>query len=201
MEKNTPDLIQCLIAVGSNLPSQATSVRETVDLALELLARQALEISARSRLFRTPAFPAGSGPDFVNAAVIVQTCLSARDLLTCLHDVEFQMGRSRTTRWEARVLDLDLLSYGSAVSPDKATYLQWRNLPAKEQAKHAPEQLILPHPRMQDRGFVLVPLLDVAPNWRHPVLGRTVAEMYAALLPSDIEGISPLDSDGSAAKI
>lgn len=93
------------------------------------------------------------------------------------------MGRERGTRWGQRTLDLDLLAMGDLVLPDAQVYAHWRDLPLEDQARRAPEQLILPHPRLQDRAFVLVPLSDVAPDWRHPVLGRTVLEMRDALSP------------------
>jgi len=78
------------------------------------------------------------------------------------------------------------------VLPDIETYKYWCALPAADQARLAPEHLILPHPRMHERGFVLVPLADIAPDWRHPVLGQTAAELLAALAPEATRGIHPL---------
>jgi 2-amino-4-hydroxy-6-hydroxymethyldihydropteridine diphosphokinase len=91
-----------------------------------------------------------------------------------------------------RTLDLDLVSFGDRVLPDTSTYNQWRTLPSQEQMKQAPDRLILPHPRLQDRAFVLVPMADVAPDWYHPVLGLTVREMVAALPVDDIAAVTPL---------
>jgi 2-amino-4-hydroxy-6-hydroxymethyldihydropteridine diphosphokinase len=183
----------CLIAVGSNLSSQAGSVSDSVVIALELLAAEkSVKLVAQSPFYQTPAFPVGSGPDFVNAAVSVATRLPPGLLLERLHAIEFKLGRTRTNRWEARILDLDLLAYGDTIQPDGATLDHWINLPENEQSSTAPDQLILPHPRLQDRSFVLVPLADIAPDWTHPLLGTTVREMLAALPEAALEGITPL---------
>lgn len=192
-QKSDGSASNCLIAVGSNLPSQVGSVADSIAVALELLAAEkAVELVAQSRFFQTPAYPAGAGPDFVNAAVSVATSLAPDQLLLRLHRIEAKLGRSRTTRWEARVLDLDLLACGDTVLPDRALLEHWMTMPETEQATAAPDQLILPHPRLQDRAFVLVPLADIAPDWRHPTLGKTVREMLAALPDSALDGITPL---------
>jgi 2-amino-4-hydroxy-6-hydroxymethyldihydropteridine diphosphokinase len=142
-------------------------------------------------MYRTPAYPAGSGHDYLNAAgaFSVAPDVTAERILACLHDIEAQAGRNRTLRWGARVLDLDLLALDDLVLPDAETQDRWRDLPLAEQASRAPGRLILPHPRLQDRAFVLVPLVDVAPDWRHPRLGLTVREMLAALPPEDVASV------------
>ena len=111
------------------------------------------------------------------------------DVLAHFHRVEAQFGRARDKRWGGRTLDIDLLAIGNAVLPDAATYATWRDLPLDQQSQRAPDQLILPHPRLQDRAFVLVPLMDVAPDWRHPVIGLTVRDMCAALPAADRDAV------------
>ncbi|WP_137702489.1 2-amino-4-hydroxy-6-hydroxymethyldihydropteridine diphosphokinase [Marimonas lutisalis] len=183
----------CLLALGGNQETEAGPPAETLRAALRDLAVAGCEISAVSRFWNTPAFPAGSGPDFVNAAAVLRFDGTAADLLALLHRIEARHGRARTTRWGQRTLDLDLLAIGDLLLPDREIWQFWHDLPPDQQRNRAPEQLILPHPRLQDRAFVLVPLAEVAPDWVHPVLGRRVDEMLAALPPADIAAVRPLD--------
>ncbi|WP_299424998.1 2-amino-4-hydroxy-6-hydroxymethyldihydropteridine diphosphokinase [uncultured Shimia sp.] len=170
-----------LLALGGNLPSQFGSPIQTLQESLIHLNRNDVHIRAVSRFFQTPCFPKGAGPDFINAAVSVETALSAQDLLTTLHKIESAFGRERLTRWGTRPLDIDLIGFESQVMPNASIWMRWRDLPAEQQAKEAPAELILPHPRLQDRAFVLAPLMDVAPHWKHPISGCTVAQMFGDL--------------------
>ena len=173
-----------LIALGSNLPQPEGDPAENLKRALREIASDGLVIRAVSRFFQTPCFPAGAGPDYVNAAVMIATSLPPRAVLDVLHDIEARMGRTRETRWGMRSLDLDLIAYDDLVLPDAITAQIWVNLPPEKQVLRAPDELILPHPRLADRAFVLAPLSDIAPGWRHPVTGLTVAQMLSAL-PGD----------------
>lgn len=144
-----------------------------------------------SRLWRSPAWPPG-GPPYVNAAMAIRTRLPPDDLLAALHGVEGAFGRERRARWAARTLDLDLLALGDLVHPDAATQARWRALDPERQGREAPEGLVLPHPRLQDRAFVLLPLREVAPGWRHPLLGLDASGMLRALPPGAADGVEPL---------
>lgn len=176
---------ECLIALGANLPIGEESPEVALRAAVARIGALVGRVDACSRFFRTPCFPPGAGPDFVNAAVSVRTHLAPRSILTALHDIEAGFGRQRDERWGARVLDLDLLAAADQVLPDRATQAAWMGLAPDEQQRKAPDRLILPHPRLQDRAFVLVPLADIAPDWRHPVLGRSVRDMCAELPEQD----------------
>jgi len=181
-----------LIALGSNLQVRGLPPREVLPRALDALGGERLIVRQLSRLYCTPCFPTGSGPDYVNAAARLHTDLEPNEVMVRLHKVEEAFGRKRVERWGRRGLDLDLLADGDKVLPDRETFERWRDLPFRRQRVDAPETLILPHPRLHERAFVLVPLADVAPDWRHPVLGRTVGEMLAGLPSSELDGIRPV---------
>lgn len=156
-----------LVALGSNLPSPMTGPpKATCEAALTRLIGRGVDIVGRSRWYRSAPVPRSEQPKFVNGVVVVQSSLDPDDLLTLLHEIEYEMGRDRGLPNAARVIDLDLLACGDAV-------IGW---PPKDVSR-----LVLPHPRLHERAFVLLPLLDVAPGWRHPVMGDTVDAMLGGL--------------------
>lgn len=173
-----------LVALGSNTSEDLIESLRIIKVAQNELNTKSIKIDQISRYYQTPAFPKGAGPDFVNCAAIGETSLSPEQLLTVFHDIETELGRKRVKRWGQRSVDIDLIFYENMVKPDANTFKKWLNLPIERQMAETPDQLLLPHPRVQDRAFVLIPLLDVAPNWRHPVLKKTVAEMCEAM-PKD----------------
>jgi 2-amino-4-hydroxy-6-hydroxymethyldihydropteridine diphosphokinase len=156
-----------LIGVGANLPSSRGSPRETCEAALGELERREVAIARKSRWYESAPIPLSDQPWFVNGVVAVVTALSPHALLTLLHDIERAFGRVRGAPNAARTLDLDLLAYHDTVLVE-------------------PGGLTLPHPRMMDRAFVLLPLAEIAPEWRHPVAKATAAEL-AARLPNTWE--------------
>jgi len=151
-----------LIAFGANLPSRTSgSPVETCLAALAALEARGVKILRRSPFYESAPVPVSDQPWYVNGVAQVDTALTPEELLALLHELERWFGRERRELNEARVMDLDLIAYGARV----------RETPPP----------ILPHPRMADRAFVLLPLRDIAPGWIHPVSGRTVEELVAAL--------------------
>lgn len=195
--------VKYLISAGSNLSQTTQTPHDLVKYACELLENAFGSVKI-SRFYANPAHPAGSGPDFVNAAMALDTQIDAAEMLDFLHSVEAAIGRKRQLRWGPRVIDLDLIASGSQILPDLETFALWRGMSEDEQQRLTPTKLILPHPRLQDRAFVLLPLRDIAPDWQHPVTGLTVRQMCDRLNPAAIaactvisEPQAPLRSNGN----
>lgn len=181
-----------LIALGANQEHAGKAPLQNMMAAIIGMVNCGVQMRAVSRFFRSAAFPAESGPDFVNAAVAVDWDGEADDLLARLHSLEKDLGRERATRWGARTLDLDMIALGDQVLPNVSAQAYWRNLSFEKQLCETPDDLILPHPRLQDRVFVLAPLFEIAPDWRHPVTGHTVAMMCDALPENCWKTLSPI---------
>jgi 2-amino-4-hydroxy-6-hydroxymethyldihydropteridine diphosphokinase len=161
-----------IIALGSNLPGLFGTPKNTLQRALSEIARSGIEIKDTSKLYRTKAYSQIPQPDFLNAIAVVYTPLSAGALLKILKRIEAQAGRreikagrSPNSRWIARPLDLDIVSY-------KGIIYNWKMRKPLEE-----ERVVLPHPRAHERAFVLRPLSEVAPSWHHPVFGLTASEL------------------------
>ena len=182
-----------LLALGGNLASALGTPAQTLNIALNLLEKRGAVIRDVSRFYNTPAFPAGAGPDYVNAAAKIDVNWSPVAALKILHEVEADMGRERVQRWGQRTLDLDMIAYDDIVVPNPEIHKTWRELPLDAQIGSTPEELILPHPRVQDRAFVLVPLADIAADWVHPVLGKSVKDLLDALPEADKLSVKPVE--------
>ena len=161
-----------LIGLGANLPGAWGPPRRALGAALERLEAVGVRIVRRSRLWWTRPVPDDGQPWYCNAVDLVATDLPAPALLALLLAVEAECGRVRSVANAPRVLDLDLLAYGRLLSADGAP--------------------LLPHPRLPERAFVLLPLADVAPAWRHPATGDGVRTMLTRL-PAD-HGAEPAEN-------
>ena len=182
-----------LVALGANLGASLTHNAQVLREALAMIESEGrVRVARASRIYRTPAYPPGSGSEFANACAELSAPMEPEAMLSFLHGIEARVGRQRSQRWGARSLDLDLLAMGAQIRPDAGTQAEWMALPPARQAELAPAQLILPHPRLHERGFVLQPLAEIAPDWVHPALGQSVAALLAGLSPDALAGIAPI---------
>ena len=147
-----------MVALGCSLPGSYPSRETLLDASLAALAEAGLVVAARSTWWASAAWPDPTGPAYLNGVALVETPLPAAELLALLHRIEARFGRIRAEANAPRTLDLDLIAHGRTVL-DGA--------------------VVVPHPRAHERLFVMGPLAEVAPNWRHPVDGRTAAALAA----------------------
>lgn len=150
--------MEVIIAFGANLGER----EETIELALSLIEELVGQIKLTSRLYETeplldPENPIHEQPMFINGVVQVETTLTPEELLSTLQEIERELGRVKTLRWGPRTIDLDIIAIGDLVI----------NTP----------ELVVPHPEMHKREFVLEPLAEILPGWVHPVLGVEVEEL------------------------
>lgn len=157
---NSAAPMPALIGLGANIPSVAGQPAASLNAALAALAKAGVEITAVSPFYETEAWPDPAKPPFLNAVAAIRTVLQPFALLTLLHEVETTFGRKRSVPNAARSLDLDLLDYAGMVLDGS---------------------VILPHPRIAQRRFVLEPLKAVVPDWRHPVSGQDLEALLKAL--------------------
>ncbi len=151
-----------ILALGSNLGDRS----ENLARARALLS-QTLTITAASPIYETAPWGVIEQPDFLNQALVAETDMPPDALLTLAKDIEARMGRDfGTIRYGPRVIDIDIIGYGDIILTSAL--------------------LTIPHSRLPERAFVLVPLNDIAPEWVHPGLGQTVAEMLAQVDASGV---------------
>jgi 2-amino-4-hydroxy-6-hydroxymethyldihydropteridine diphosphokinase len=158
-----------LVAIGSNVSGPWGNPRETVKRALAELDRPPCRLVKASRPITTAPMGEPDQPDFINTVAIIETRLEAPDLLAHLHDIELAADRRRSRRWGPRTLDLDLIDHDGCIITEAE----------RVRTRHGP--MVLPHPGIAVRAFVLGPIAEIAPDWRHPVTGESAAEMLVKL--------------------
>ena len=174
-----------ILGLGANLESRhGTTGPQSLDLACQRLEIDGLALMQRSPWYESAAVPVSDQPWFANGVVRIATDLEPAALLVKIKEIETWFGRHDETRWAARPMDIDILDYKGQILPDAAS---WR---AHGEAERA--ALILPHPRLHERRFVLAPLARMAPHWLHPVLGKSATELLEGL-DDDPDGVRILD--------
>lgn len=158
-----------LIAIGANLPlSEGATVIDTCQDAVASLKRiSGLNFTAVSTWYRTAAIPRSEQPDYCNGIARFSGDVEAASLLAQLHEIEAALGRERSVLNAARTIDLDIIDLNGLI-----------------RATPAP---VLPHPRAHLRAFVLRPIMDVAPAWRHPTLRQNVSTLLSETAPQGIQ--------------
>jgi 2-amino-4-hydroxy-6-hydroxymethyldihydropteridine diphosphokinase len=171
-----------LLALGGNLAGRWGGPRDTLSRACRELEAAGVEIVAASHFYETAPVGGGRQPPYLNAVIVGRARIAPGSLLRLAKQLERRAGRRSTPPMQARPLDIDILDFGGR-------RLNW---PAGRRVRG---RLILPHPLLHTRPFVLVPLLEVAPNWSHPVLGRGAKTLLATLAPTLVPGArSPAES-------
>lgn len=158
--RSAPDDEAIVLALGGDLAGDYPSLEALLEAALSSLPRAGLRIVRRSGWWRSAAWPDPSQPAYLNGVAIVETSLSPRGVLAAIHALEAEFGRKRGVANAPRTLDIDLVAYGREIIDEPG--------------------LSVPHPRAAARGFVMRPLAEIAPDWTHPTLGKTAAELAAA---------------------
>lgn len=162
-----------IISLGSNVTSWWGTPPTTILHALHELDEIGIDVVRRSELYRTTPYGITDQPLFINAAAVIRTALAPATLLSVLKKIEAKAGRKTTQRWGPRALDIDIVDYNARVL----------NYPNNKRQLHkmAALPLILPHPGVQSRPFVLRPMFDIAPYWHHPVSGKGLGELLRRL--------------------
>ncbi|GAK32544.1 7,8-dihydro-6-hydroxymethylpterin-pyrophosphokina se [Iodidimonas nitroreducens] len=153
------------IGLGSNLTTIAGNPANTIITTLSILRDFGINVEKKSSLYESAPIGPKDQPSYINAAARIQWVDTPQALMHRLHEVENHFARQRDVRWQARTLDLDLLDMDGMILPDSKAWEQASTSHA------APQSLILPHPHLHERRFVLQPLLEIAPDWQHPILG------------------------------
>jgi len=180
-------VFEILLGLGANLSSNVGSPLQTLQAAIEAMPAMGITPGRCSSFYQTAAIAPDAQPPYVNAVISVETAHSAADLLAQLHALEALFGRTRKQRWGSRSLDIDLLDYRGEVVPLTGERA-WG--PA---GGPGPRPLTLPHPMMAKRAFVLVPLAEIAPSWRHPVTGESAQTLLERLEAPEKQGVVQLN--------
>ncbi len=179
-----------IVVLGSNLPSEfgtsADTLKKCVD---EMRSMESLNYLSESNWYISSSLLDATEPRYINIGIRFSTNLRPSELLKLSSSLENKYGRKRQKRWGSRTCDIDILLCDQMILPSKESFEKWLKLDCSEQVKLIPNELILPHPRLQERTFFLNPLNDLQPDWIHPFLKMKAKEMLDSLPPNELENI------------
>ena len=182
-----------VVVLGSNLSSEFGNSAETLKKCLEeIKSNPSIESLLESKWYISASFLDKRDPRYVNVGIRFSTKLKPKKLLNFTSGLENKYGRKRQERWGPRTCDIDILLCDQLISPSKLIFKKWLNLNLSDQIRLVPNELILPHPRLQERTFFLKPLQDLQPDWIHPFLKVKAKEMLDSLPPYELESIQEL---------
>ena len=182
-----------VVVLGSNLPSEFGSSAETLKkCADEMKSSPAIDSLFESNWYISSSLLDEREPRYVNVGVRFSTKLKPKNLLKFTSDLEIKYGRKRQRRWEPRTCDIDILLCDQLILPSKRHFEKWLKLDFLDQIELSPNELILPHPRLQERTFFLKPLNDLHPDWTHPFLEIKAKEMLDSLPSDELQNIEEM---------
>ena len=167
------------LGLGSNLSSKFGDRFTNINLAISFLEGYGIKVIKKSNFYETPSYPNKENPKFINAVILVETTLPPVDLMSVLLFIEQKLGRKRDKKNDPRTCDIDIIDYNSQI-----LNLKFNN-----------SELTLPHNELTKRNFVLFPLQEISPNWKHPKTKEFISDLLQKLSEDDKNSILKIDKN------
>ncbi len=184
-----------VVVLGSNLPSEFGNSFETLKQCIyEIKTYLPIKSLLESNWYISSSYVDKREPRYLNVGIRFSTNLNPTELIKLTAGLEDKYGRRRKRRWESRSCDIDILLCDQQILPSRDYFVKWLKLDFLDQIKLVPDELIIPHPRLQERTFFLKPLDDLQPDWVHPFLKLKAKEMLDSLPLNEIDNIEELNA-------
>ena len=167
------------LGLGSNLPSKYGDTFANINLAISSLEAYGIKVIKRSSFYKTPSYPDRKNPKFINVVILVKTNLPPIDLMSVLIFIEERLERKRGKKNDPRTCDIDIIDYNSQI-----LNLKYNNL-----------DLTLPHKELTSRNFILFPLQEISPTWKHPKTKEIISDLLQKLSEEDKNAILKIDKN------
>ena len=167
------------LGLGSNLSSKFGDRFTNINLAISFLEGYGIKVIKKSNFYETPSYPNKENPKFINAVILVETTLPPVDLMSVLLFIEEKLGRKRDKKNDPRTCDIDIIDYNSQI-----LNLKFNN-----------SELTLPHNELTKRNFILFPLQEISPNWKHPKTKEFISDLLQKLSEVDKNSILKIDKN------